>query len=300
MPCYSPLHGFRARERSGNGKRAIVFQRSTGFEDMPVTLPCGGCIGCRVEKSRQWAMRCVHEASLHVRNCFVTLTYSDEYLPARGSLDRAAFPRFMKRLRKAYPDGIRFFHCGEYGEKNGRPHYHALLFGFDFPDKMPFTVRSGYQVWRSPHLARLWPFGLHEIGTVTFESAAYCARYVVKKVVGEDEEWYYQRLDADTGELYRLEPEYATMSRRPGIGRRWIDRYGTEVYQHDSVVVNGKECKPVRYYDSVLESVDPALMRSVKRARERAVCLDEQTWERLEAREAVAEARVATFARSEI
>ena len=122
----------------------------------------------------------MHEASMHTSNCFLTLTYSDKHLPPYGSLDRKAFPLFMKRLRKAYPDDrIRYYHCGEYGAETRRPHYHSLLFGFDFPDKEFWKDRGEYKTWRSPTLENLWPFGLSEIGSVTHKSAGYVARTIV-------------------------------------------------------------------------------------------------------------------------
>ena len=239
MACYSPLRAFRSRERV-DGKRALVFNPTHGYADMKVMLPCGQCIGCRLEKSRQWAMRCVHEASLHGENCFITLTYSDEYLPPLGSLDREAFPLFMKRLRKRFqPQRIRFYSSGEYGEKTQRPHYHALLFGFDFPDKIFLRKRGEYDCWNSPILEKLWPFGLSEIGSVTFASAQYCAGYMMKKVTGDLAEAHYARVNPHTGEIGYLEREYATMSRRPGVGRAWIDKFKEEVYRHDNVIISG-------------------------------------------------------------
>ena len=136
MPCYRPIKGYRSRRLNAEtGKRPVVFNPRDGFYDQPVDLPCGQCIGCRLERSRQWAIRCVHEASLHERNCFITLTYRDECLPTNGSLDLDAFQKFMKRLRRRFGEGVRFFHCGEYGENFGRPHYHAILFNLDFSDK---------------------------------------------------------------------------------------------------------------------------------------------------------------------
>ena len=121
MACYTPLKGYRSTELTKNGKRKIVFNRNHGFADLPVTVPCGQCIGCRLERSRQWAIRCTHEASLWEKNCFITLTYNDENLPKDGSLDVTHFQKFMKRLRKKHGAGIRFYHCGEYGDKFGFP-----------------------------------------------------------------------------------------------------------------------------------------------------------------------------------
>lgn len=286
MTCYYPHVGWRSRVvNQATGKRPIVFDVTKGFSDMEVTLPCGKCIGCLLERSRQWAVRCMHEASLHEENCFVTLTYDDEHLPADGSLDRRAFPLFMKRLRKAH-DGkrIRYFHCGEYGSQSKRAHYHALLFGHDFSDKTHWASRGGYPVWRSASLERLWPFGNCEIGTVTFESAGYVARYVVKKMKADY--WRdYAELDTQTGEVVERAREYTTMSRRPGIGVEWYERFRSEVYPADSVVVRGRLCRPPRAYDKRLEVQDAGLYRRVVKERELRVVEGENTWDRLRVRE---------------
>lgn len=230
----------------------------------------------------------MHEASLHEENAFVTLTYDEEHVPDDGSLDRRAFPLFMKRLRKAIaPERVRYFHAGEYGEASRRPHYHALLFGYGFPDRRQWTVRHSVPVWRSEQLEQLWPFGISELGSVTFESAAYCARYVMKKVYGSAaESWYDGR-----------EPEYATMSRRPGIGRPWLEKYKCEVYPADGVVVRGRLMKPPRAYDIVMMSDAPEVMGGVAKKRRAQRRPKEETRERLEAREAVTEARVNFYAR---
>ncbi len=303
MPCFAPMRAFRSRiERTSTGERAVTFKVDEAYYDTEFMLPCGKCIGCKKEKSRQWAMRCMHEASLHKYNCFLTLTHNDESLPLYGSLDRDAFPLFMKRLRKRFSsDRIRYFHVGEYGSKSWRPHYHCLLFGFEFPDRYSIGKRGENEVYRSPVLERLWSqdkksLGLREIGSLTFQSALYCCKYLQKDT--RDDALYERHLP--TGEVVHLVPEYSTMSRRPGIGRGWIDEFKDEVYQHDSVVVNGHECKPVRYYDDVVGKEDPALMRRIKRKRVAAINPEEQTPDRLTVREGVAVARHRTFAKESI
>lgn len=294
--CYRPLYGWLGRDANpATGKRPVVFELSKGFHDRPMVVPCGQCIGCRLERSRQWAVRCMHEASLHDANCLLTLTYDPEHMPAYGSLDKNAFPLFMKRLRKGLPPkSVRYFHCGEYGDRRGRPHYHALLFGYDFPDKYVWRQRGEYPVWRSDSLERLWPFGQSEIGTVTFESAAYVARYVMKKVTGKDSDVAYAFCDED-GVVQQLEAEYTTMSRRPGIGAEWFRRFGGEVYPADRVIVRGKAAKPPRFYDGMYELVDPEGMDGVRCSRRLRVDRDEQRGVRLAAREEVAAARQRTF-----
>lgn len=298
MACYRPLQGFRSRVRTPAGRRTWVSDPVRGYLDMPLTIPCGQCIGCRLSRSRQWAIRCMHEASLHELNCFVTLTYSDAKLPDYGSLCKRDFQLFMKRLRARFPDApIRFFHCGEYGSRSNRPHYHALLFGFDFPDKVFHSARNGMPVWRSATLEELWPDGLSEIGSVTFESAAYVARYVVDKVTGEAADAHYSVVDGETGEIVKIEPEYCTMSRRPGIGRGWFEQFGAEVYPEDGVVVRGHLQKPPRYYDVAFELGDPLGFCRVRRERERKRREEENTPERLQVREQVAKAKLTLLRR---
>lgn len=289
MVCYHPIKGWKSKALSANGKRQIVFNPSQAYRDMPATIACGQCIGCRLERSRQWAIRCIHEASQYDNNCFITLTYNDLHLPRDLSLNLDHFQRFMKRLRFKYGANIRFFHCGEYGEKYGRPHYHACLFNFDFKDKTLWTINNGHRLYVSEELNALWPYGFATIGEVTFESAAYVARYIMKKMTGPMAADHYSRLDETTGEIYQLKPEYTTMSRRPGIGKVWFDKYKSDVYPHDYVVLKGKKMRPPRFYDTLFEREYPSDMDKLKasRVREGKKNVDEQTPERLNTREEV-------------
>jgi hypothetical protein len=284
MACYRPLRAYApASGRNAEGKLHISFKRKIGYE--PIWLPCGQCIGCRLERSRQWAMRIVHEAQMYDRNCFVTLTYDDEYLPKDGSLNKRDFQLFMKRLRKRYGAGIRYYQCGEYGELLGRPHHHAILFNFDFDDKVLWSVRDGVRLYRSASLEQLWPHGYSTIGDVTFESAAYVARYCTKKITGKLAHEHYK------GKL----PEYATMSRRPGIGRAWLEKYKDDVYNYDYVVVrNGLKLRPPRYYDRIYDEIDPERMMEIKEKRGESAKenIKEMHWQRLEAKEELAERRL--------
>ncbi len=297
MPCYSPLEGFRGRMRSASGKRPIVFSAAEGYVDMPVKVPCGQCVGCRLERSRQWAIRIMHEASLSEENCFVTLTYDDKHLPRGGSLDvgpKGAFTKFMKRLRRRF-DGkrVRYFHCGEYGDRNGRPHYHACLFGLDFgDDRYLYKMSKGHRLFRSPSLEKCWTLGQSDIGSLTFESAAYVARYVMKKVNGAGASAHYERIDASSGELFELAPEYATMSRRPGIGSDWIDKFGEETYRDDTVVMRGRAMRPPKFYDAKYELVDAGAVEAAKVKRQGARCRADESAARLVTREACAKARL--------
>lgn len=255
MPCMRPLTGWRVVNPDKPGKYLITFKG--GHPSDRLKLPCGKCIGCLLERSRQWAVRCIHEASLHNQNCFLTLTYDDYHLPPGGSLCKETFVKFMKRLRKRCGSGIRFFQCGEYGEKLKRPHHHVCLFGYDFGDKYVYgKSKSGHFLYRSPMLEELWPFGFCSIGELTKETAGYTARYCLKKLE--------HRIDEYEG----LVPEYVTMSRRPGIGRGYYELYKDDLFNYDVCVVdNGFLCKPPLRYDEWLAVDEPTRYGVVKLGR---------------------------------
>ncbi len=293
MACFKPLSGWRAR-----GSGPVLFNKPVDIWCTDIQVPCGQCIGCRLERSRQWASRCMHEASLHDDNCFITLTYDEDHLPHGGSLVKSDFQKFLKRFRKKCGP-LRFFHCGEYGSQLSRPHYHACIFGFDFPDKVLFKRQESGDIYTSHLLDSLWSFGFATVGALTFESAAYVARYVLKKVTGDDADSHYLRV-SDFGEAFQVEPEYVTMSRRPGIGRGWFERWSNEVYPSDEIVVRGHLSKPPRYYDDLQAIAEPCVFDVVKQrrvlaARERAF---DNTPERLRVKEVCSLARVARLKRA--
>jgi len=156
MSCYNPIHGYRSIKKNPSGKRSFCPTLKGAHPHLPLTIPCGHCIGCLLERSKQWAIRCVHEASLHKNNSFITLTYNDKNLPKYKTLQKKHFQLFMKRLRKKYGSNIRFFHCGEYGDKYQRPHYHACIFGHDFKDKQLLFTKRGSKTYVSQSLNKLW------------------------------------------------------------------------------------------------------------------------------------------------
>lgn len=256
LACYHPLRAVMVKAGS-------VSTISFKFDDVGkgISLPCGRCIGCRLERARQWAVRIMHEAEFHAVNSFITLTYDDGHLPKGGSLDVRSCQLFLKRLRfELDPIRIRFFLCGEYGEATGRPHYHAIIFGYGFPDKVALADRKNGEhiLYRSPLLERVWSFGISSVGSVTFDSANYVANYATKKVVGKDAGKHYGG----------RKPEFLLMSRRPGIGRAWIEKFTSDVYPSDEVIVKERACRPPRYYDQVLEAKSPLLSKALKDKRE--------------------------------
>ena len=262
-------------------------------------VPCGRCVGCRYDRAIQWAVRCEHEAMMHDQNCFVTLTYDPDKRDKRNpyTLQPKHFRKFIRDARYHFsPKKVRYLHCGEYGEKGPghHPHYHALLFGVDFEDKEE-ARELGDGLFKSKTLQRLWPFGFSSIGDVTFDSAAYVAGYCTKKITGEQAEEYYKCVCRETGEVLSVLPEYATMSRRPGIGESFFREYYSDVFPHDEVIINGKSRLPPRYYDKLLKEKDEKEFERIKRKRIEVMSYwsDDQTDERLEDREKCMKARQA-------
>lgn len=285
MPCFHPLKAYRTRDGT------ITFNATKSLTAIPFALPCGQCIGCRNMKSAEWATRCIHEAKMHPRNVFVTLTYNQESVPEDYSLKLRDLQLFMKRLRKAKGLGVRFFGVGEYGDLAGRPHYHLLLFNCDFHSKQVVKVSKYGPVYTSPELAKLWTFGSHEIGSVGPESAGYVCRYSMKKITGDRADDHYRRTSPIDGKTYQVTPEFAVMSRRPGIGATWFDKYGSDAFPSDFLVVNGQRRKPPRYYLNKLSEVEQT---PIKRARKRTALKQRSnnTKERLAVREEIQVAKL--------
>lgn len=262
MPCNHPLPAWRSNEPNERGKRPPVFTfgpgAGNGSHSEPLNIPCGRCMGCRLDRARTWATRLVHEAKLYDHNWFATLTYDDDHLkrtPAgRPTLCPEDFVLFMKRLRKKMGPNIRFYQCGEYGETTERPHHHAILFNLPLSDLQPVTrARNAHTLYTSKALLDTWQQGHISVGAVTFETAAYVASYVNKKITGPMAESHYQGRT----------PEYSTMSRRPGIARTFIENFLTDVYPSDEVIMRGHPARPPRYYDDQLLRIDDQLHAQV-------------------------------------
>lgn len=284
MPCFNPLQGWRSKIPNESGKRSIVFDRKSGYEDLPVTLPCGRCIGCRLEYSRKWAVRLMHESMCHDDNHYLTLTYDDEHLPPDFSLQLEDFQLFMKRLRKKHGTKIRYFHCGEYGDENNRPHYHAIIFNFKIDDKVYHKkLDNGHKLYTSPSVSALWANGHVYIGAVSFDSCAYVARYVTKKITGDPAADHYQG----------RKPEYCTMSRNPGIGKLFYEKFKTDIYPNDFVIMNGHRVNVPKAYDEYLEREEPETYLKIKAFRKKNANEDhpDKTIRRLRDREICQEKR---------
>lgn len=283
MGCDNPINAYRSSEfNPATGKYGITFSRKDALNPASISgsfkVPCGRCQGCLLERSRQVSVRCMHEAQLHEQNCFLTLTYSDEHLPVDYSVNKLQPQLFLKRLRDFIaPTTIKFYGCGEYGEKSYRPHYHILIFGYDFPDKKHFeTTPQGHKLYVSERLHKLWPFGLATIGALTYQTASYTARYTMKKLDGINrrDSDYYLRTHPLHGFICRVQPEFPMISRGgrtgKGLGYGWYEKYGKETFTHDSVIVEGYRAQPPRYYFNQLskEEQDKVTERRRKSIRE--------------------------------
>ena len=265
LMCTSKLTAYKPIRWSNQESAKPIFahQQPPG-EYRKIELPCGQCAECRLEKSRQWAMRCVAESQLHDENCFVTLTYNDKELPDRGSLCKQHLQKFFDRLR--YHKGpFRYYACGEYGDTTQRAHYHACIFGLDFHDKTHFRKIGEHNLYISNQLTEIWGHGNTSIGNLTFETAAYTARYVMKKTQSGLQRYVY--LDDETGELRSLTQPFALMSLRSAIGKEWLTRYHADIYNKDYLVMRGKKMRPPKYYDKIYDTIDPIHMEQVKQTR---------------------------------
>lgn len=268
MPCYKPLKAWR-----DSSSRGITFNPSKAYIDQPVQIPCGQCLSCRQEKARQWAIRCDKEMKQHEENCFITLTFDDQRAKnplSTFTLIKKDFSNFMKRLRKnTGKKGIKFFHCGEYGEKHSRPHHHALLFGYDFPDKKQIQdSKLGHKQFDSEILLKAWQNqGDVTISEANYATAQYIAKYCTKV-------WTESKASPRTQEeIYNgVLPEYISMSRGgrngKGIGYGFYNDYKNETYRDDNVIVNGTKMKPPKYYDSLYKEENPKHLAKLKQTRQ--------------------------------
>lgn len=267
----------------------------------------------------------MHEAKLHRYNTWLTLTYDDDHLPEKyliakkhphtgkpvysgtlrklhmQQLYRAARKQILRNNPKLLHHGqLRYYYAGEYGEKYRRPHYHACIFGVDFADKKHISkTPAGFDLYESETLTKLWPHGQHRIAELTWENAAYTARYVMKKITGQKKETHYTAINIETGEIINLEPEFNDMSRRPGIGNNWYEKYKKSVYMEKriGVRVRGAITAPPRYYDKLLQKQEPEKYKHIKQRRfvENLKRAANHTAARLEAEEIITNQKIRTL-----
>lgn len=305
MTCYNTIEGYRQAYENENGKRPVRFSNSEGFRHNKMFIPCGKCVGCKLEYARQYAVRCYHEAKMHEANSFITLTYRPEEQPEDRSVSKREIQLFLKRLRKILGKEIRYFATGEYGEKGWKPHYHLIIFGYDFPDKVLKTVSAkGNDLYISQTLGKAWTKGFHSIGTVTMETASYVARYCMKKIdIVTHEDGRIPLLDRETGEYLILQPEFTLCSkgrkRGEGLGGKWFKQYWKDVYPKDFLTIEGDKHKPPKYYDDLMEDINPKLIKEVKEKRLKYMLQkrQESTMARAYVKETVKKAQISVMTR---
>lgn len=291
MACYRPFEAYRAP----NG--GIAFDSKKGYGDQKIMVPCRRCIGCRISYTQSWAARCMHEAKLHDASICATLTYDDFNLPENGSLRKRDVQLFVKRLRKQIaPAKVSYLYCGEYGENLHRPHYHIILFGYWPTDAKPWRKKKDVQYYRSPALEKLWTKGNVEFGAVTYKAARYVAGYIFKKVHGDYADEHYQRLNTQTGEIFKVEPEFINMSTRPAVGKRWFEKYQADYFPSDFIVVEGKKHPVPSYYFKLLKKGEETEADKIKKARikrkiDRKIIANNKP-DRLTVRETVARSKI--------
>lgn len=296
MGCYHPIAMYwKIGRYTADGKKELtmkspILYKTKWGELLPdptwekIDIPCGKCIGCRLEYSRQWAQRIQKEASLYSQNWFLTLTYDPEHLPWIDSLNTETgeyilgnplvpkhMTKFMKDLRRYWEHhfkhyGIRFYLAGEYGDKYERPHYHICLMNFPIQEEMLEFYKHnelGDSIFKCEIIEKIWGKGQIAIGSLTWQSAAYVARYIIKKQKGPSSEaWYHSK-----GQI----PEFTRMSRRPGIARDWYETHKEEIYKNDEVFVPKRggaiRLKPASYFDRLYDLEQPEQMRKIKEKR---------------------------------
>jgi len=280
MACYRLRKAFLSLPdaRGKTGRPNFPYDYPVGLPDeRKLLLPCGKCIGCYLSVTQSWAIRCSHESSLYddgLNNSFVTLTYSDDHLPIGNTLVKKDIQLFFKRLRKARSGiPIRYYYCGEYGSQTFRPHYHLILFNTSFPDQESWRVINDCRTFVSEELASIWGKGFVTTAPVTYESAAYTARYVAKKAIAND--FIPSEIVLDSGEIIEIQPEYQNMSKmNGGIGYGWYSQYKHDIYNHGFVITpNGHKARIPAYYDKCYDREHPDLFLPIKEKR-KSLALD--------------------------
>lgn len=269
MGCDFPIPAYRSPEVGPSGKRLLTFNPVKSVRsDTSIGIPCGQCRGCRLDRARDWAIRISHEAKSYEHNQFVTLTFRNEHLPPTGSISKRDVQLFVKRLRKHFPGRtLRYFACGEYGGKLGRPHYHLVIFNLELPDLVRLKWTSYGWLYRSATLEKLWPFGFVTTGSVNFNSAGYVARYSLKKITGDKAAAHYEKIDPTTGEVYQLEPEFRLCSLKPCIGEAHALAHKSDFFPSGYLVHRGRKIPVPRAYKRTLtEEEQEQLKRDAKRA----------------------------------
>lgn len=276
--------------------KKVSFHKVEGREE--IEIPCGHCLGCRLDHASMWSTRITMEAKEWKKCCFVTLTYNDKNLPINknnlATLCKKDIQDFMKRLRY-YEKGaeswkhpitgkeenpIRYFCCGEYGPKGGRPHYHLAIFNWEPDDLKQYKInKHGDQSFKSKKLMKIWGKGFVVIEELNYNTASYIARYVQKKAGIEPNKREYtgeliaeEKIDERNGKIFThyknktkqpkllKEKEFLVMSRGVGIGRTYYEKNKEKILRNKGILLKIKDnvkLKPIpRYFKKLWEQED--------------------------------------------
>jgi len=264
MTCINP----RIAYKKTNGQFTLKKIGDTAPIEKSVLVPCGQCMSCRITYQRQWATRMVHESKMHDQTCFLTLTINDENRRPDHSLDQRHMQLFLKRLRKSLGSKkIVYYYASEYGENTQREHYHAIIFGYMPEDRKQVSRnKQGDPLYQSESLNALWKLGHVTIGNFNLTTAEYCAKYVTKMYIGADKENAYSWVNED-GEVINREPPFQRASTRPALGFSFYDKYKSDMYPHDRVIIDGKPREIPKAYDRRFRKEDPDSYKLIKRKR---------------------------------
>ena len=297
MPCFKPT--------------TIRIKNDLGRE-YDQKINCKNCIGCLTDNERMWTDRIVDEASLYDNNLFVTLSYDEEHLPDHESVNIRDGQLFMKKLRKKFPGfKIRFLYKAEYGENTARAHYHYALFNTPKLTDMEYNRSNdnGDKLYTSKTIEDIWGNGFVLIGELNRTTAGYIARYIVKsdqKTKSKRDD--FEIIDPDGVVHHRNRKPFLNMSRRPGIGRAWLEKNFSDVFPRDEYFVQAKAIKPTKfnphplranasvimhkppaYYFRCLEQMKPEMHAELKLQREDETLKPKNKWNRTKKRLTVRE-----------
>lgn len=240
-------------------------------------IPCGRCLGCRLDYSKSWSERILLECESWKYNWFLTLTYDDDHLVFDKSehnptLVKRHFQCFMKALRQYLDrkglESVRFYGCGEYGDESLRPHYHIIVFNLPLDDLVYYgDSKMGYPLYMSECLTNLWHRGNVYVAEVSAQSAAYVARYTQKKAENGIDKDFYKNLG--------IAEEFVLMSRRPGIGAYYFFDNADELLRTDKIYLpGGKVSKVPKYFLGLAEKTmdfDDSLLKSRRKVKAEAL-----------------------------
>lgn len=328
MSCYHPLKAIRKPEykqkKDGGFYRPILYvplgteimpydfvDTSTGemTEEKTFLIPCGRCLGCRLDYSKAWANRMTMESitmtkeykptiqglfsndlrwqanEMEFEPWFITFTYDDQHLP-RGCVNEDGsqhftlfmkdFQDFMKRLRVnryrqyGYEGSIKYYYAGEYGDTTMRPHYHAIMWYLPL-HKLRYYAKTalGDILYNDPEITDLWGKGHVVIARANWNTCAYTARYVMKK-----QNMTYSEQCELFGNIGISAP-YVRMSRNPGIGIEFFEKHKDEIYTYDQIVLPANKkgevntCKPPHIFDTKYGEEFPEELKVIKENRQK-------------------------------